>query len=131
MRRAAMTRHLHIDVETCSALDLKKAGAHRYSMHPSTIVTVFAWALDGEPVQSVTAPRGLTALNIPAKVQLALRGETRAHAWNAMFEICILRNTLGLYHQLGAWDCTMLRSAYYGYPMKLEDAGPAMGLRVS
>ena len=42
---------LHIDFETRSACDLRKAGSYRYAEDPTTSVWMMAYAFDDEPVQ--------------------------------------------------------------------------------
>ncbi len=43
---------LHIDLETRSTVDLRKAGVHIYSEHPDTDVIIACWAIDKGPVQT-------------------------------------------------------------------------------
>ena len=113
---------LHIDLETCSRLDLKRVGADVYSRDPDLIVTVVAWALDGGPVQSVTCPRVLPFDIID---HLALGGEFRA--WNAGFEWAILTNHFKLTLDPAQAVCVQQKALHSGLPASLEDAGPAIG----
>jgi DNA polymerase len=120
---------LHIDLETGSALDLKKTGTHRYATHPSTRVWCVAWAIGDDPVQ-VWKPGD----PIPQEIvnHVLLHGGT-VTAWNAAgFERLLWAGKLVALgfppvqdHQ---WRCTMVRAAYWGLPMSLDQAGQALHL---
>ena len=43
-------RHLSIDIETKSNLDIKKAGAYKYAQSPDFEILLFAYKVDAEPV---------------------------------------------------------------------------------
>ena len=115
-----MTRQrLHIDLETYSPCDLKRAGVYRYAEHPQTRVLCTAWAFDNLAVQVVP---GLP----PDHVRQALADPAvEKHAWNANFE----RTLLGPLDP-EPWCCTMVQAAYWGLPMSLEQAGAALSLPV-
>ena len=114
---------LHLDVETCSKLDLRKVGADVYSRDPDLIVTVIAWAFDGGPVHSATGVKHLPFAIIDHL--LLDKGEFRA--WNAGFEWAILTNHFGLALHPAQAVCTMQAALHSGLPAALEDAGPAIG----
>lgn len=48
-----MKHHLSIDLETYSDIDIKKAGAYRYVQSPNFEILLFAYSVDGAPVQVV------------------------------------------------------------------------------
>ena len=119
-----MNNVIHIDFETCSALDLKRVGADVYSRDPNLIVTVVAWALDGGPVRSA-----INVTKLPDEVfdHLMRGGEFRA--WNAGFEWAILVNRFKLALDPAQAVCVMQKALHSGLPASLEDAGPAIGAK--
>ena len=127
-RAQRLMRVLHLDVETSSRADRRKTGASRYSKDPTTLVTVFGWAFDDEPVQSIVWP--ISRETIPADVIAHIEGGGTIEAWNASFEWSILTNALGLRVELEQMSCTMQRSLHAGLPAALGDCGPALGLDI-
>lgn len=112
--------HLHLDFESASRVDLKKAGASRYAQDPSTTVLCVAYAYDDGPVEKVILPTRAEMFSIvPANDFLI-------HAWNARFEDAILRHRFGISLPAEYFSCTMQRALYSGLPGKLEHAGPAL-----
>ena len=51
-------RHLSIDLETYSSVPLSKAGAQKYIQSPDFEILLFAFSLDGAPVQAIDLARG-------------------------------------------------------------------------
>jgi DNA polymerase bacteriophage-type len=121
-----MTKRLHLDFETASRVDLRKVGASRYAADPSTMVLCVAWAWDDGPVQSALLPDGEFMAELLLQMEQEVGGVL--HAWNASFELAILRNHYGLTVPVGRVSCSMQRSLYGGFPASLEQAGPAMKL---
>jgi DNA polymerase len=117
--------HLHLDFESASCVDLKKAGASRYAQDPSTVVLAVAYAYDDGPVQKLILPTRAEMFSIvPANDFLI-------HAWNANFESAILRHRFGMAMGAENFSCTMQRALYSGLPGKLEHAGPALRLPIT
>lgn len=50
--------HLSIDIETYSDVDIGKAGLFKYAQSPAFQILLFAYSLDGGPVQVVDLARG-------------------------------------------------------------------------
>ena len=118
-------RHLSIDIETKSSVDIGKAGAYRYAQSPDFGILLFAFGWDGSPVQVVDFAQGVT---LPADIRDALSDPNVVkHAYNAAFEWYSL-NRGGYRTPLGQWRCTMAHSLYCGYVASLEAAGRAMGI---
>lgn len=115
---------LHIDFETCSALDLRKVGADVYSRDPDLIVTVVAWAFDSFPVRSATC---VTSLPLEVRDHLESGGEFRA--WNAGFEWALFTNHFKLRLDPAQAVCVQQKALHSGLPASLEDAGPAIGAK--
>lgn len=120
-----MMHHLSIDLETYSDVDIKKAGAQRYILDPSFEILLFAYSVDGQPVQIIDLASGepvsewlKTALVNPAYVK---------HAYNAPFEFGCLSKYYGQLYP-AQWRCTMFHGLYCGYTAGLEATGKALGL---
>ncbi len=118
-------RHLSIDIETKSSVDIGKAGAYRYAQSPDFEILLFAFGWDGSPVQIIDLAQGE---KLPADILTALSDpDVTKHAFNAAFEwYCLNRG--GYQTPLGQWRCTMAHSLYCGYAASLEGAGRAMGI---
>lgn len=117
-------RHLSIDIETYSSVDLKKAGLYKYVQSPDFTILLFAYSFDGQPVRIVDLMQGET---YPPEVLFALSDHTVIkHAYNAAFEWYCL-NKFGR-TPLEQWHCTMLHGLYCGYTAGLAATGAALGL---
>ena len=121
-----MAQNLFIDLETYSSIPIKEAGAHRYVRSPDFEILLFAYSLDGAPVQIVDLISGET---LPPWLMLALIDPHYIkHAFNAPFEHACLSKLLGMELPAEQWRCTMFHGLYCGYPASLDAAGKAMGL---
>lgn len=121
-----MTHHLSIDLETFSDIDITKAGLYRYAQSPSFEILLFAYSIDGAPVQVVDMAQGE---KIPENVLVSLTESSYIkHAYNAAFEWYCLSRYMKLNLPLGQWRCTMLHGLYAGYTAGLNATGSALGL---
>lgn len=128
MNTAAL-HHLSVDIETYSDVDIKKAGLYKYAQSPAFQILLFAYSLDGAPVQVVDLAMGE---KIPNDIISALFSKDYVkHAYNAAFEWYCLskyfkdkRPETSLYQ----WRCTLLHGAYLGFPGSLDACGKALGL---
>lgn len=121
-----MIHHLSIDLETFSSVNIKKAGAQAYIRSPDFEILLFAYSIDGEPVQVIDMAQGevipqviFHALTDPAFVK---------HAYNAAFEWGCLSKYMGLKLPPSQWRDTMLHGLYCGYTAGLDATGRALGL---
>ena len=125
-------RHMNVDIETFSDEDIGKAGLYRYAQSPAFEVLLFAYSLDGGPVQVIDLTE--TGGQLPEDVtNYLLDPHITKHAYNAPFEWFCLSQHLRLPENgreawLSQWQCTMLHGMYCGYPAGLEAAGKALGL---
>ena len=117
--------HLSIDLETYSDAPIAKTGAQRYILDPSFEILLFAYSVDGQPVQIIDLANGeqvpewlKTALVNPAYIK---------HAYNAPFEFGCLSKYYGQMYP-AQWRCTMFHGLYCGYTAGLDATGRALGL---
>lgn len=120
-------KDLFIDIETYSSTPIDN-GVYEYAADPDFQVLLFGYSIDKGPVEVVDLARGeklsdeLTAALTDPKVL--------KHAHNAAFErVCLSRflgMPVGTYLDPAQWRCTMVKCAYYGMPLKLENAGIAL-----
>lgn len=121
-----MIHHLSIDLETYSSVNIKKSGAQAYIRSSDFEILLFAYSLDGAPVQVIDMAQGeripwwlYDALNNPEYIK---------HAYNAAFEWgCLSRHT-GVKLPPSQWRDTMLHGLYCGYTAGLDATGRALGL---
>ena len=117
--------HLSIDLETYSTVSIGAAGSYRYILDPSFEILLFAYSLDGMPVEVIDVASGQV---IPLWLKNALKNPLYIkHAYNAAFEWFALSKYLG-WLPPDQWRDTMLHALYCGYPASLDAAGRAMDL---
>lgn len=118
-------RHLSIDIETFSDIDIQKAGAYRYAQSEQFRIMLFAYSFDGEEVQVVDLENGE---EIPHFILTALQDkDVIKHAYNAAFEWYCL-NRAGIKTPLNQWQCTMVHAMYLSLPAGLANTGEALGI---
>lgn len=119
-------RELGIDIETYSSYDLKTCGVYRYVEAPDWCILLFAYAVDGGPVQCVDLASGES---LPEDVRAALTDPAVIKtAYNAAFERVNLGKYLGVRLDPAQWRCTMVRAARLGLPLSLGQCGEVLRL---
>lgn len=120
---------LHLDFETRSELDIKKVGAFKYAMHPSTEIMCMAWSYNREQTPYVLLASDIKkGWTIPVEY---IEG-FRLSAHSAHFEYAIWNYILHRRHGWPAlwepsrWACTLARAAMCNLPLSLEGAGEAL-----
>ena len=121
---------LSIDLETFSSQPLQKTGVYRYVESPDFEILLFAYSVDGGPVQQIDLACGE---KIPSEVLSALEDDkVTKWAFNANFERICLSRFLGYptgdYLEPDSWKCSMVWAAYMGLPLSLEGTGAVLGL---
>ena len=121
---------LSIDLETYSDQPLAKTGVYRYVESPDFEILLFAYSVDGAPVQQIDLACGE---KIPSEILCALEDDkVTKWAFNANFERICLSRFLGYptgdYLEPDSWKCSMVWAAYMGLPLSLEGAGAVLGL---
>lgn len=119
-------KELGIDIETYSSYDLKSCGVYRYVEAPDWAILLFAYAVDGGPVQCIDLASGES---LPEDVRAALTDPAVTKtAYNATFERVNLGKYLGQRLDPAQWRCTMVRAARLGLPLPLGQCGEVLHL---
>lgn len=114
---------LNIDIETYSSIEITKAGLYKYAQSSDFEILLFAYSLNGLPVEVVDLAQGES---IPENiVEMLNDNETELRAYNASFEWYCL-NQAGYTTNLNQWKCTQILGYYAGYPGGLGAIGKAL-----
>jgi len=117
---------LSIDIETYSEASLSSTGVYRYAADQSFTILLFAYSVDGEPVQIVDLAQGES---LPAEVEAALSDPSvQKWAFNAQFERVCLSAYLGEKLDPRGWYCSLVWSTYAGIPLNLAGVAQALHL---
>lgn len=123
---------LHIDFETRSAVDLRTAGADKYSRDPSTDIWVLRYRFSKDGPKLGWRP----GEPLPADLIGHVKAGRLVVAHNVHFELLIWNNILA--PRYGAppltveqCDCTMVRAYAAALPGSLDDVGQALKLPVT
>lgn len=115
---------LNIDIETYSSVNIKKAGLYKYVQSPDFQILLFAYSVDGGPVQCFDLLCGEV---IPQEILEALADPSVIkRAYNAPFEWYCLNKFY--YSPLEQWRCTQVHGLFCGYPAGLAAVSTALGL---
>lgn len=124
------TNKWHIDFETRSMIDLRKAGVHVYSKHIFTDALCMAYAKNDLDVE-------LWKLNdeMPYSLLEAVEKGESIYAHNAAFEYQIWNNVCVPKYgwpklKLEQLHCTMAQAYYMALPGSLEHAAPSLGIAI-
>lgn len=134
-----MGKHVSIDIETYSDVDIGRAGLYRYAQSPAFDILLIAWTEDAGPVRIIDLTLDPGAKGSGANWQslsdflAALqRDDVTLHAYNAAFEHYCLNTWLRRQGRpeipLGRFRCTMAHGLYCGYGAGLAAVGEALGL---
>lgn len=120
-----MDKKLHIDIETYSSIDIRKAGAYRYCRSLDFEILMVAYAFGDEEIKIVDLAQGeklpkrfIDALLDPSYTKLA---------HNAVFERQCFEQA-GYSTPPEVWECTAIKSAYCGLPLALGQVSGALKL---
>lgn len=123
-----MASILHIDFETRSTCDLRKAGIHVYAADPTTDILCMGWAFDDENINLWTP-----SLPLPMTIRKHIENGGEVWAHNFQFERLIWNN-VGV-NKYG-WPklnpaqgvCTMVMAYAMGLPGSLDGCAAALGI---
>lgn len=133
-----------IDIETRSDKDISKCGVYAYTDTPYFDILLFAYSIDGQPVQVVDTANGE---EIPENVLAALADENVVkRAFNCNFErVCLSKylrenypqyfqsysideDTVGDFLNPESWHCSMIHARTLGLPSSLAEVGKVLGI---
>lgn len=114
-------KHLHIDIETYSSVDLKKSGVYKYADSFDFEILCIAYAYDKKRV------RVCEWEDLPPKVIADMKDPSvKKLAHNATFErVCL--SAMGI-DTGNKWQCTAVLAGYNGLPMSLDGVSSALEL---
>lgn len=121
-----MKHHLSIDLETFSSVPIGKSGLYKYVQSPDFEILLFAYSVDGAPVQIVDLAQG--ELLPEGLFEAICSPDYIKHAYNAPFEWYCLSKFCGQALPVDQWRDTMLHGLYCGYTAGLDATGKALGL---
>ena len=120
-----MFQKLHIDVETYSSIDIRKAGAYKYTQSIDFEILMVAFAFDHEPIELIDLAQGE---QLPERFLQALANpQVEKHAHNANFERNAFK-AIGYDIPINQWHCSAIKAGYCGLPLSLEMASIALKL---
>ena len=133
-----------IDIETRSDKDISKCGVYAYTDTPYFDILLFAYSIDGQPVQVVDMANGE---EIPENVLAALADENVVkRAFNCNFErVCLSKylrenypqyfqsysideDTVGDFLNPESWHCSMIHARTLGLLLSLAEVGKVLGI---
>lgn len=133
---------LHIDIETYSSVDLKKAGVYKYVESPDFEVLIIAYKFDGLTPVHVIDIGEINSAGPDADDLDSLRyllgdledllydPKVTKKAFNATFEITCLSKFFDRPLDPAQWSCTQVRGAMLGLPFQLDQVGAVLNLPV-
>jgi len=117
--------NIFIDIETYCDLDLSDVGVYKYAADPSFEILLFAYAINDQPVQILDLTDNLIEDHQLIETLLKNKG---LHAHNANFErVCLNKSYFET--NISQWFCTMVKSAYCGLPLILDDIAKALNIK--
>ena len=120
-----MAKHLFIDIETYSSIDIKESGAYKYIESPDFEILIIGYALDNGPVNIIDLVQGE---EMPEEFEEALLDpECIKVAHNAVFERLSFKR-VGYNVPAEQWYCTSVKAAYCGLPLSLDGVSKALNL---
>lgn len=115
---------LAIDIETYSELDIKKVGLYRYAANCE--ILLFAYAFDDNKVEIIDLADGEKISD--EIVQAIFDPKILKTAYNAPFEMQVLKNYFHREIDSKQWSCSMVLGLTLGLPAGLEKIGKALKL---
>lgn len=117
---------LWLDTETYSECDLKATGVYPYAAHPTTEVTLFAWAINRGPVSCWDVASGEP---MPRPLREAIENpDVIIIAHNSQFDRLVINGALGIDLPIERWRCSMVKAMCHALPGGLDDLGKALGM---
>ena len=118
-------KELFIDIETYSSIDISESGAYKYIESPDFEILMIGYAIDDGPVKQIDLAIGE---EIPEEFEDALFDENVLKiAHNAVFERRSFAR-IGYDIPIEQWHCTMVKAAYCGLPLSLDQVSKVLDL---
>lgn len=123
---------INIDLETFSDIDLGRSGIYKYTDSPNFEILLFAYSIDGEPVEVIDLASGEKLSE--ELLRVVMDDSIIKSAFNSNFErLCLSRYISRLLKKHiilnpVSWRCSMTQSALLGLPLSLESVGRVLGL---
>ena len=133
-----------IDIETRSDKDISKCGVYAYTDTPYFDILLFAYSIDGQPVQVIDTANDE---EIPESILAAFADENVVkRAFNCNFErVCLSKylrenhpqyfqsysideDTVGDFLNPESWHCSMIHARTLGLPSSLAEVGKVLGI---
>ncbi len=114
---------LHTDIETYSSVNLSESGVYRYVESPDFEILMIAFAFGSRPVKIIDLKQGERVPDY--LISAFLNPEITKLAFNATFERLCLRAS-GIDIPIDQWECTMIKAAYCGLPLKLSEVSKVL-----
>ncbi len=121
-----MARHLFIDIETYSSVDIGSSGAYKYMESPDFEILIIGYAFDNEPVRIIDLAQGEELSQDFTEALLDPECVKVAH--NAVFERLGFRR-IGYDIPAEQWYCTSVKAAYCGLPLSLDSVSKVLDLK--
>ena len=78
-----MKRHISIDIETFSSVDIGKSGLYKYVQSPDFSILLFAYSIDGGEVSIIDLTKEKLSEEL---INILIDENFIKHAYNAAFE---------------------------------------------
>lgn len=116
---------LFIDIETFSSVDIAESGSYKYIESDDFEILMIGYAFGDSDVTVVDLACGE---EMPEEFEEGLLNpEVRKHAHNAVFERTAFKR-IGYDIPVDQWYCTMVKSAYCGLPLSLDQVSKKLNL---
>lgn len=117
---------LFIDIETYSSAPIADTGAYKYIESPDFEILIIGYAINDGPVHVVDLAMGE---KMPEELEEALLDDgTLKIAHNAVFERRSFMR-IGYNIPIEQWYCTMVKAAYCGLPLSLDQVSKVLDLQ--
>ncbi len=132
-------KRIILDFESRSMVELKEAGAYKYSLDKTTRPTCLAWMRSGEKKVhffdffAINKTFRAQSIEFQSLWQKMIHAGTLFVGHNVFFEVCLYKNILVARYgwpdiPFRQWRCTAAQAAACALPRSLENAGAALNL---